>query len=152
MVEAILRNDSPSEASERVETISWTVRLSDGEPKKIAIIGMTALTAGLAGIVLFHQILYGCLGFAIIMATSAEFWMGVKFKLDSTSASKRVGLSLSSIEWADVKRVMVNENAIQLSPLEEASRMDAFRGVVLLTTPENREEILNAVRLYTDHA
>jgi hypothetical protein len=104
--------------------------------------------AGLSGAVLLGQVLLGFLGFAMILASTAEYWLGVRYKVGPKSAERRCGLSLSAIEWVDVKRVVVEGADILLSPLDEATRMDAFRGVVLKTTPENREQVIEAVKAH----
>jgi hypothetical protein len=66
--------------------------------------------------------------------------------VDQKGASRRCGLSLTSIDWEDVKRVVVQGADVLVSPLEEGGRMDAFRGVVLRTNSENRNVVIAAVK------
>jgi hypothetical protein len=130
----------------RVESIRWSVRLSDKDPKKLVGIGLAALTAGVAGAVLFQQVLLGFVGFAIILAATAEYWLGATYTVGPKGATKRVGLSLSGIDWEDVKRVLIEGDIIRLSPLATPGRMDPFRGVSLELTANVKEEVLAIVR------
>jgi hypothetical protein len=132
----------------RAESLSWTVRLSDSAPHKKWIVLAAAVIAGVSGAVLLGQVLLGFVGFAMILASTAEVWLGVRYAITATGASRRCGFSLSAIDWADVKRVVVEGSDILISPLSEATKMDAFRGIVLKTKPENRDEVIQAIRGY----
>jgi hypothetical protein len=93
---------------------------------------------------MFNNVLFGLLAFAIILAATAEFWLGIRYKLDSHGASARCGMSLSSIEWSAVKRAIEGADGIKLSPLDSDSRMDPFRGIYLRygTDPEPVKQAL----------
>lgn len=106
---------------------------------------MAAFIAFGLGVLLFKNVIFGVLGFAIILGTTAEYWLGSSFKLDSKSASARVFLSLTSLDWTDVKRAIASDQGIKLSPLESAGRMDTFRGVFLRYGSE-RERVTEEVR------
>jgi hypothetical protein len=117
--------------SDPPESISWSVRLSDKEPQKLWVVFLAAIFAGLAGIYFLHSPVLGIVGFLAILGTSAEFWLGSKYRLDNEQASARCGISISSIEWKNVRRVIVGQEGIKLSPLEESGRLGPFRGVML---------------------
>jgi len=134
-----------SNANEKAEAIRWRVRLSDNAPQKTFVILAVGLLAFLVGAILFRNIVLGLVGFAIIFGSTAEFWLGSSFSIDEERATKRTGLSLSAIEWADVKRVSRDAGGIKLSPLQQAGTMDAFRGVYLRYGKDNRESIERAV-------
>ena len=103
---------------------------------------LAAVTAGVFGIVVLRQPLLGLIGFVAILASTADFWLGVKYTLSRTEAKRTVGVSTTSIALDQVKRVTVDGNHVKLSPLDEPTRLDAFRGVTLVTTPANREQVL----------
>ena len=69
--------------------------------------------------------------FLAILGSTTEFWLPIRYVMDQKGASLRCGISVSAIEWADVKRVLIEERAVKLSPLEGDSRLDPFRGIVL---------------------
>lgn len=129
------------------ESIQWRVRLSDNEPYKRWVILVVAVLAFFVGTFVYGKLLLGMLGSAMILAATAEFWLGTSYKLDSEGASSRTGLSLVKVLWTDVKRAVVTPVGIKLSPLEDATRLAAFRGVFLRFGREDRVRIENAVRM-----
>jgi hypothetical protein len=145
-VRADALNQVPIEAESRVESLSWTVRLSEDAPHKRWVVLAFALIAGVSGALLMGNLVFGLVGFAMIMASTAEVWLGVRYSLTPTGANRRCGISVSAIDWADVKRVVVEGSDVKLSTLDEDSRMDAFRGITLRTTSGNREPVIAFVR------
>lgn len=124
----------------------WTVRLSDERPERRWAIYATAFAAFVMGIFILGQPVLGGLGAAMILGGTAEYWMGSRFALDVKGATARTGPSVTFMEWENVRRIIERGREIRLSPLEKASRLDEFRGVGLLTTTENREQVLGFVR------
>lgn len=78
----------------------------------------------------------------MVLGATAEYWMGVTFRLDEKGASSKTGPSVTAMEWKDVRRVLVKGSEIRLSPLESPSTLDAFRGVGLVVRPDNREAVV----------
>lgn len=130
---------------EQGESFRWRVRLSDKAPQKRAGVVVAAVFAMALGWFAFKSPLMGIAGFAIIFGSTAEYWLGTTFKVDEKGASARTGLSLVSMDWTDVKRLIWEKNGVRLSPLENAGTMDAFRGVFLRYGDDNREDIERAV-------
>lgn len=131
------------------ESISWSVRPYEKAPAKRYVIFAIALVAMAFGVFIYGQPLLGIVGFAIILGSTVEFWVGSSYKVDAQGATSRTGLSISKIGWEDVKRIVIGENEVKVSPLEDGgSRMDAFRGVVLKVNEDNRAQIIDAVRRF----
>lgn len=130
------------------EAYRWNVRPYQDAPSRRLVIFAAALLALVFGWVVLRVPLLGALGFGMILASTMEYWLGSSYKLDSKGASSRTGLSLTAIEWPDVRRLIFEEHGIKLSPLEKPSRLDAFRGVFLKFDGSNREQVLQAVRTF----
>lgn len=130
------------------ESLAWTVRLSEKTPEKVITIWIVAVLCGLGGVFLLHSIAFGLIGFIAITASTAEYWMGATYRVDAKGAQCRVGFSTTAIEWTNVKRVVVDNNTLKLSPLEKESRSDPFRGVTLRVNESNREAVLSLLRIY----
>lgn len=143
--------DSESNHDLSTESLRWYVRLSDKDPKKLGVIGLASVTAGVAGVTLGGQLILGILGVLMVLGATAEYWMGTSFSVGPHGACRRVGVSLTSIPWSDVKRVIVSDEDIKLSPLTSESRLEPFRGVILRTTPQNRDRVLGLIRHFVDH-
>lgn len=110
------------------------------------IVAAAAFIAAALGLWLLQSALGAILGFAMIAGGTADFWMPVHFALDGTKASRRCGLSVTSIEWSEVKRADVTDRGVKLSPLASAeSRLEPFRGVFLIFE-NNEAQVLEAVR------
>jgi len=132
-------------SAENDDAFRWNVRPSDKAPTKRWVVLAVAILAFALGYLLFRNVVFGLVGFAIILLATAEFWLGISYKVDSKGVSSRVGLSLTSMEWSQVQRAIQTEQGIQLSPLTQGGRMDAFRGVYL-RFGANRESVIEAVR------
>jgi hypothetical protein len=113
------------------EAKNWRVRLGDGSPAKVAAVVLSSVAAGLLGVLLLHNFLFFVIGFFVIAASTSEVWFGVRYRLDTEGATVRTGPSVSAIRWSDVRRLIVNDVGVTLSPLESDSRLSAFRGVFL---------------------
>ncbi|MEQ1936469.1 MAG: hypothetical protein ABL962_21660, partial [Fimbriimonadaceae bacterium] len=83
------------------DTFQWTVRLWVHEPKKLGVILMVAILAATLGWMLLQAPVGVILGFLFVGGSTGDFWMPVHFKLDSESASRRCGLSVTSMAWSE---------------------------------------------------
>jgi len=109
---------------------------------------VAAIVATAVGWFAFGSPVLGLLGCAIILGSTAEYWLGTAFVIDDQGASARTGFSLTGIEWANVKRLIRDTDGVRLSPLESAGTLDVFRGVYLRYGIENREEIERAIERF----
>ncbi len=126
-------------------TLEWTVRMWEREPKKLMVILFVACLAGALGMALLHHPIGAILGFLMIGGATTDYWLPQKFTIDGTGASLRCGISVTSLAWADVQRVVASEDGVKLSPLTEATRLSPFRGVYLRFA-RNRDEVMEAIR------
>lgn len=113
---------------------------------------LVALAAAALGWLLLHQPLIAGLGPAMILGATADHWLPTHFRLDAQGASAKTGPSVTAMDWTDVRRVLIKDNEIRLSPLESPSTLDAFRGVTLLVTRENSDLVLDFIRARTSNA
>lgn len=134
------------DAENQRDSLRWSVRLSSNEPGKVAVILMAAVAAFLIGTFVFGKLLLGLAGSMIVVGATMEYLVGAVYNVDSKGVSSKVGLSFTSMEWPEVKRVIRTKNGLQLSPFENAGTRDAFRGVFLRYGAENRETVINTVR------
>ena len=121
-------------------------------PRRRAVIFVVALLAFGIGWFGFGKPIFGILGFGMILGSTAEYWLRTDFRLDEKGASARTGPSVTAMPWADVRRILARGSEIRLSPLEASSALDAFRGVGLIVTPDNREEVMAYVRAHVADA
>ena len=86
------------------------------------------------------------LGFLVIAGSTTEYWWGVRYRLDETGATAQNGPSMSKIAWSDVRRLIVNDAGVTLSPLAAESRLTPFRGVFLRPGAMGAEGLLQKIQ------
>lgn len=133
-------------------TLEWTVRLWKREPTRLLAIAAVACLAGVIGLLALKSLIGGVIGVLMIVLSTADFTMPIRFRLDGTGASRRVGFSVTSIPWDTVRSVRFDDIGAKLSPLEDpSSRMEAFRGVYLVFEG-NQEDVLEVIRRHVGEA
>ncbi|MBI5707815.1 MAG: hypothetical protein HZC36_12595 [Armatimonadetes bacterium] len=125
--------------------MNWTVRLYESAPWKRYVILLFAVAAGALGYAMVPHPFFAVFGFIAILASTAEFWMPLKYQMNEKRASVKAGFSVTAIEWSEIKRAICAPEAVKLSPLKETGRLSAFRGVTLRYAG-NAEEVLAYVK------
>ncbi|HRK21559.1 MAG TPA: hypothetical protein PLX06_07115 [Fimbriimonadaceae bacterium] len=124
----------PIENGQELSTIDplvWQIQLYAKEPAKRLVVILAAAIAGWLGFVLLGNLIAALLGLAAVLGATAEFWLPLHYKLDQNRASVRCGLSVTAIEWSDVKRIVMADDGWKFSPLAVEGRLSPFRGVFL---------------------
>jgi len=129
--------------------LEWTVHLAMEQPGKAAVVLAVAILAGVGTALAFSNPLLFLLGFLVIVGSTADFLLPVVQRIDEGGASRKVALSVSKIGWSDVKRVVVGEEGVKLSPLERSTRLAPFRGVYL-RFGGRKEEVLQAIEYWRE--
>ena len=126
-------------------TIEWKVRTTQVTPKKTAVIIVVILMCTFAGFLLRIPLLaFLALGF--FSPILFEYLAGKKCEVSEVGATA----GFSTITWDKVKSVKIEENAVQLSPFESESRLDATRGVRLVFDEAvDREQVMEIIRTHT---
>jgi hypothetical protein len=130
------------------DTLDWSIRVRDQAPEKLTFVGLAALAACVAGWGALKSPFVGFAGGLMVLGATAEYWLGSRFHIGEEGASAKTGMSLSRMRWEEVQRVVFHPKGVLLSPLQGPGRMDAFRGVFLRTTEENRETVERLVRRF----
>ncbi|MCL6623559.1 MAG: hypothetical protein K6T17_02950 [Fimbriimonadales bacterium] len=125
-------------------SLRWTVHLAKEEPAKAGWVFLTAGIGGLMGWSLFGSVWMFLMGFFVVVLGTADFLLPVHYEVSQRGVRRRCGLSVTHMDWGEVRRVVVGAEGVKLSPLEKPSILSAFRGVYLLANG-NIEEILACV-------
>lgn len=129
--------------------LTWDIRLSEHAPWKRTVVWIVSVLAATAGWALMGSPLFALIGGGAVLASTAEYWMPIRNRLDARGAHVRVGFSMTSMDWPSVKRVVLADDGVKLSPLEKSGGMSAFRGVYL-RFGGHREEILDRLSAYLE--
>lgn len=129
------------------EPLTWELRLWKQQPGRRIVVFVCAGVAGLFGWVLFQNVLLALVGIVVILASTTEFWLPLRYTVDAKGAKVRSGISVTAIDWEDVKRVTLSEDGLKISPLAAPGRTAVFRGVYL-RFGDNREAVVDQVRQF----
>lgn len=129
--------------------MEWEIRLWENEPNRRYGILFAAALAALLGWWMFQNPLMPVIGFLAIILSTTEYWLPIRFSLNDQSVTRRLGLSVTQLDFSQVKRVERTPDGIRLSPLAVPSRLDAFRGV-FLRTASNQEEVWEFISKHID--
>lgn len=122
------------------DVLEWEVRFWKGQESRRPVVLLMAAVAAMVGLQLFRSVALAGVAVATILVSTSELWLPVRYRLDAKGATRRCGLSTTQLEWPDLKRVLWLDGQVRLSPLAQPSRLDEFRGV-LLVVQNNEEEI-----------
>jgi hypothetical protein len=108
-----------------------------------------AIVAGVVSAAAFSNPLLFFLGFFVIVGSTADFLLPVVQRIDEEGATRKVALSVTRMRWNEVKRVIVGEEGVKLSPLERSSRLSPFRGVYLRFGGQ-KDAVLRAIEYWRE--
>jgi hypothetical protein len=113
------------------QDLVWSVKPAKESPKKVAVIFVIALAAGVMGLFFTRSILLAMLGFVTILGVTMDFWLGTNYRLGEEAAHSGWGPKASEMKWEDVRRVVISERTILLSPFSASTKLDNYRGLRL---------------------
>jgi hypothetical protein len=125
--------------------MTWTVRQSDLDSKKLSILKVIYIAVVVFVIFLgfvTKSLVLPVLFLVVVFASTYEFFGGRKFLLNERVARS----GPSEMTWSAVKSVHVRETEVYLSPFTGESKLDAFRGVKLNTRNVSKENVLEFIR------
>lgn len=123
--------------------LTWSVhRLRENPRGLVLLVPALALTFWAGASLLGWAI--GLAAVGVLVAATGDYFFPVRFTLTEKRAVSQCLIARQEIEWVKVKRALLAEDGVKLSPLGFASRLEAFRGVFLRFN-NNRDEVLQAV-------
>ena len=112
-----------------------------GSLAKVAVVAAMCAAAGVA----FGGAGYALLAAAFLVLSLARFFLPSRFVLDAAGVSRRSAGGRGQLAWSQVRRVVVGQAGVFLSPFERPSRLDSFRGL-FLPFAGNAAEVTEFVR------
>ena len=141
---AIGLSNPASSTIEDQAILSWTVHLARKQPAR-AIVSLAFISvAAAAGFALAGPFV-AVLAVGVMVASLADFLFPVRYTITHEKASCRMLVNRTEIRWADVKRCYLDDFGVKLSPLDQRSRLEAFRGVYLRFA-DNKDEVIETVK------
>jgi len=131
-----------SDTEAKPETLEWRIFLLGSEPKRgLLVVLVSAVTlwfvhdfAGSAWIT----------GFAafILLASLSNFLLPTRYRLDDTHALISNPLYWRKRAWTEFRAISHRGDRVNLRTLPHESRLDHYRGMLIIMDPARRDEIL----------
>ncbi|OGR02262.1 MAG: hypothetical protein A2284_08940 [Deltaproteobacteria bacterium RIFOXYA12_FULL_61_11] len=125
---------------EAMEGYTWRHHPLVERPWTAAVI-VPFLAAGAmgAGLLLGHLLLSVPVGIVLLLSLR-RYFLPTEYRLDPDGVTVRHLGATTHVSWPNLKRYSLEPHGIFLSPFEEPSRLENFRGIFLLTG-EHREAV-----------
>lgn len=111
--------------------VNWTVVPAKNRRKLALFLGILVGVSLLSGW-LFGPF-WGLFAFVLLALSNLAFYTPTRYRLDESGITVYRPFYTLHRPWDWVARVEVDKNGVFLSPFAHPSRLDAFRGVYLLT-------------------
>ncbi len=129
--------------------LEWRTHPFRHRPWQAPVILSAMAFAVLVGYQLFHSPVICIAAILMVFGATSEYWMPTKYKLTAMGAYSKGLTSRFEIPWAEVRRQLIGEDGVKLTPLSKASRLDAYRGVLLRfpdgTDATTKEQVLTTI-------
>jgi hypothetical protein len=130
--------------------LEWTVHLMAASPGKAAATVLLCLAAvGLAFLASGSPVFTLLVGVSLFTSL-ADYFLPVRYRLTPKGAETRHFWPIASIEWKQVRRRLMSNDGLKLSPLKRQGRLEAYRGVFLRFGDQDPERVLEVVRRLHD--
>lgn len=128
------------------ENIKWKVVPRHHEPQKTIQLALIVGCILIGSLILTRSPILTILAFLLIGSLTAEFWLGTQFSITNEKVSAKIAFSEREMKWSDAVSIYLVDNVLVVSPIHEDSRLHSVRGVRMVLTPENREDVLTFIR------
>lgn len=130
------------------QELTWTIQLvrRDSRPL-LGLIASVMMAGGLVWL-LFHSLLPALVAVLLLLGSVREYLFPITYRITSRGV-EAVGLgSHLELPWKEVRRYILEKQAITLTSLPAPSRLDIFRGVTLrFALPGQHGERAQVLRL-----
>lgn len=129
--------------------LTWRVHLLRSDPAKLMIVAPILIGSLAICYATFHSMFYAAVVIVLFAIALSDYILPVRYEITEKGASARTAFSQSRVEWDAVKKYYVDKSGIKLSPFENHTRLEAYRGVYL-RFGNYRDEVTAAVRRMRD--
>ena len=130
--------ETPAERTEAAPQtlLAWRVHLLRRSPERLPALLLAFALGGGCVWVLFSSWIMVVIAIALLAGAVAEYLFPISYRVTDAGVEARTLTGRFAMKWGEVKRVLPQPQGVLLSPLAFASRLDAFRGVLLRHAPD----------------
>lgn len=152
MINPELQNDSINSdysAENSSFEFVWKVHMLSSEPSKLLLILPVVILSGVICYFIFKSILYLAVMLILYIIALSDYIFPIKYITTNETASARTVFSFSAIKWADVKKYYIDQFGIKLSPFNNRTKLEAYRGVYL-RFGKYKDQVVDVVKRMRD--
>lgn len=124
----------PHEPDER-ELLRWRVHPAAARPWLGAVVALAVLALSGASWAYGGSLPLGVLALLLLSGSLWPFFMPTTYRFTTWGVEQKRWPTLRRVPWAAFRRYQVDRRGVFLSPFPHPSRLDAFRGLYLMTPP-----------------
>lgn len=128
--------------------LAWTAHPARRRPHHVALLFAVTLFAAYAVLVALQSFFLCVLAIAILLASTASFWLPTHYQLDREGVRERRWGRRRTRPWADIRRLEIGPQAALISPFARPHALDRMRGMMIYFDGGPREEIVRQLRAH----
>lgn len=118
------------EKSENV--LEWRVHKAKENPRKTFGTILLLLFIGLAIFFLWQELFLTGLSVAILFCSIVTYFLPITYRLDEQGVTRTILGAAQHRQWSEFKSFYIDKNGILLSPFNEKSFLETYRGIFLM--------------------
>jgi hypothetical protein len=140
--------DEQSASSDDI-ILTWKVHLLRDNPKKLLLVIPIFMLSLILCYATFHSFFYVAVAALLFVIALNDYLFPVSYEITEHTAASFAVFARSRIGWGSVKKYYIDDAGIKLSPFENHTRLEAYRGVYL-RFGNHKDEVTAAVRRMRD--
>lgn len=137
------------DASDDGMILTWKVHLLRDNPKKLLLVIPIFMLTMIICYATFHSFFYMAVAALLFIIALNDYLFPVRYEITEHAAASFAVFAKSRIEWGSVRKYYIDDTGIKLSPFENQTRLEAYRGVYL-RFGSHKDEVTAAVRRMRD--
>ncbi|MBK9071225.1 MAG: hypothetical protein IPL79_09530 [Myxococcales bacterium] len=128
--------------------LAWTAHPARRRPHHVALLIAITLFAAYAVLVALQSFFLCGLAIAILLASTASFWLPTHYQLDGEGVRERRWGRRRRRSWAQIRRLVIGPQAALISPFARPHPLDRMRGLMIYFDGGPRDEIVRRLRAH----
>ncbi|MCP4684347.1 MAG: hypothetical protein GY867_02765 [bacterium] len=134
-----------SEEIDEGETIAWTCHPVKRKPLVSAAVSVLILVVGITVQYIMQSPLFAVFSMVVVFGALAKFYWPTSYRLSDRRIMVKTTTQTLHKDWKIYRSCYADKNGVLLSPFEEPSRLENFRGLYIMFN-NNRDEVIAFVR------
>jgi uncharacterized protein (DUF58 family) len=129
-----------------VNELSWTAHPARERPRATILLALFIVALEIGIYYSFQSLFVVLLALAFLVVSLSAYIFPTGYLLDGEGVTVKGIIFRQTRPWRQFRTYYADKRGVQLSTFVRPSRLDPFRGVSLLFSKDNREEVLAFVR------